>query len=79
MIKSEIKIDILGWRDRGANYRPLASRAGALSITLHVSQLITMVSQELYLALTSNLRILRKKSYQGYNRHRDIHEIRPRS
>ena len=63
----------------GANYRPLASRAGALSITLHVSQLITMVSQELYLALTSNLRILRKKSYRGYSRHRDIHEIRPRS
>ena len=79
MVKWEIKIDILGWRDRGLNYRPLASRAGALSITLHLIQLITMVSQELYLALTPNLRILRKKSYQGYNRHRDIHEIRPRS
>ena len=39
----------------------------------------TMVSQELYLALTPNLRILRKKSYHGYNRHRDIHEIWPRS
>ena len=70
-------INILGWRDRKSNYRPLASRAGALSITLHLIQLITMVSQELYLALTPNLRILRKKSYQGYNRHRDIHEIRP--
>ena len=79
MVKWEIKIDILRWRDRGLNYRPLASRAGALSITLHLIQLITMVSQELYLALTPNLRIMRKKSYQGYNRHRDIHEIRPRS
>ena len=50
-IKWETKIDILGWRDRDSNSRPLASRAGALSITLHL--------------------------IQGYNRHRDIQEIRP--
>ena len=34
-IKWETKIDILGWGDRGSTSRPLASRAGALSITLH--------------------------------------------
>ena len=39
-IKWETKIDILGWRDRGSNFRPLASRAGALSNTLHLIQLI---------------------------------------
>ena len=39
-IKWETKIDILGWRDRGSNSRPLASRAGALSITLRLIQLI---------------------------------------
>ena len=39
-IKWETKIDILGWRDRGSNSRPLASRAGALSITLHLIQFI---------------------------------------
>ena len=39
-IKWETKIDSLGWRDRGSNFRPLASRAGALSITLHLIQLI---------------------------------------
>ena len=35
-IKWETKIDILGWRDRGSNTWPLASRVGALSITLHL-------------------------------------------
>ena len=39
-IKWKTKIDILGWRDRGSNFRPLASRAGALSIILHLIQLI---------------------------------------
>ena len=39
-IKWETKIDILGWRDRGSNSRPLVPRAGALFITLHLIQLI---------------------------------------
>ena len=39
-IKWETKIDILGWRDRGSNFRPLVSRAGDLSFTLHLIQLI---------------------------------------
>ena len=39
-IKWQTKIDILGWRDRGSNSRPLAQRAGALSIALHLIQLI---------------------------------------
>ena len=38
-IKWETKTDILGWRDRGSNCRPRASRASALSITLHLIQL----------------------------------------
>ena len=75
-IKWETKIDILGWRDRGSNPRPRVTGRCLIHYTTSDS-VTTMVSQELYLPLTPNLRILRKKSYKGYNRHRDIHEIRP--